>query len=76
MPYWLPFGIFTGLVAIVPFFGTLLSTTLPALFVLTAKGYHGFTPLGHALLVVGLGVVVLWRVADDAQRASTDTALS
>lgn len=58
VPYWLPFGIFTGLVAIVPFFGTLLSTTLPALFVLTGPGYHGFSPLGHALLVVGLGVVV------------------
>jgi predicted PurR-regulated permease PerM len=58
VPFWLPFGIFTGLVAIVPFFGTLVSTTLPALFVLTAPGYHGFSPLGHALLVVGLGVVV------------------
>jgi predicted PurR-regulated permease PerM len=58
VPFWLPFGIFTGLVAIVPFFGTLLSTTLPALFVLTGNGYHGFSPLGHALLVVGLGVVV------------------
>ena len=44
--------------AIVPFFGTLLSTTLPALFVLTGSGYHGFSPFGHALLVVGLGVVV------------------
>ena len=29
VPFSLPFGIFTGLVAIVPFFGTLLSTTLP-----------------------------------------------
>ena len=58
VPFWLPFGIFTGLVAIVPFFGTLLSTTLPALFVLTGPGYHAFGPLGHALLVVGLGVVV------------------
>ena len=58
VPFWLPFGIFTGLVAIVPFFGTLLSTTLPALFVLTGSGYHGFSPFGHALLVVGLGVVV------------------
>jgi predicted PurR-regulated permease PerM len=58
VPYWGVFGIFTGLVAIVPFFGTLLSTTLPALFVLTGVGYHGFSPLGHALLVVGLGVVV------------------
>src|SRR2546425_7238972 len=34
VPYWLAFGIFTGLVAIVPFFGTLVSTLLPALFVL------------------------------------------
>jgi len=58
VPFWLPFGIFTGLVAIVPFFGTLLSTTLPALFVLTGTSFHGFSPLGHALLVVGLGVVV------------------
>jgi predicted PurR-regulated permease PerM len=58
VPFSLPFGIFTGLVAIVPFFGTLLSTTLPALFVLTGSGYHGFSPFGHALLVVGLGVVV------------------
>ena len=32
VPYWLTFGIFTGLVSIIPFFGTLLSTTLPALF--------------------------------------------
>jgi len=58
VPYALVFGIFTGLVAIVPFFGTLLSTTLPALFVLTGQNYHGFSPLGHAFLVVGLGVVV------------------
>ena len=58
VPFSLPFGIFTGLVAIVPFFGTLLSTTLPALFVLTGPPFHGFSPLGHALLVVALGVVV------------------
>jgi len=58
VPFWLPFGIFTGLVAIVPFFGTLLSTTLPALFVLNGAGFHGFGPGAHALLVVGLGVVV------------------
>jgi predicted PurR-regulated permease PerM len=58
VPFSLPFGIFTGLVAIVPFFGTLLSTTLPALFVLTGEPFHGFSPLGHALLVVALGVVV------------------
>jgi len=53
VPYWLAFGIFTGLVAIVPFFGTLLSTLIPAAFVLTGPG--GGT---RALLVIGLGVVV------------------
>jgi predicted PurR-regulated permease PerM len=53
VPYWLTFGIFTGLVAIVPFFGTLLSTLVPALFVLSGPG--GGT---RALYVVGLGVVV------------------
>jgi predicted PurR-regulated permease PerM len=58
VPFWGVFGIFTGLVAIVPFFGTLLSTTLPALFVLTGLPFHGFSPFGHAMLVVGLGVVV------------------
>lgn len=58
VPFPLPFGIFTGLVAIIPFFGTLLSTTVPALFVLTGPEFHAFSPFGHALLVVGLGVVV------------------
>src|SRR5207245_10150283 len=36
VPYWLAFGIFTGLVAIVPFFGTLVSTILPALFMVAS----------------------------------------
>lgn len=58
VPFWLPFGIFTGLVSIIPFFGTLLSTTVPALFVLNGPGYHAFGGVGHALLVVGLGVVI------------------
>jgi predicted PurR-regulated permease PerM len=58
VPFSLPFGIFTGLVAIVPFFGTLVSTTLPALFVLNGPGVFGFSGFGHALLVVGLGVVI------------------
>ena len=53
VPYWLTFGIFTGLVAIVPFFGTLLSTTVPALFVLS--GPNGGT---RALYVIILGVIV------------------
>jgi predicted PurR-regulated permease PerM len=59
VPYSLTFGIFTGLVAVVPFFGTLLSTLVPALFVLNeTTPYHGMTGGGHAALVVGLGVVV------------------
>ena len=53
VPYWLTFGVFTGLVAIIPFFGTLFSTTLPALFVLGAPG--GGT---RAIYVLLLGVVV------------------
>jgi predicted PurR-regulated permease PerM len=51
VPYWLAFGIFTGLVAIVPFFGTLVSTILPALFVLD----QGITKV---VLVLVLGIVV------------------
>lgn len=53
VPYWLTFGVFTGLVAIIPFFGTLFSTTLPALFVMGAPG--GGT---RAIYVLLLGVVV------------------
>jgi predicted PurR-regulated permease PerM len=53
VPYWLTFGIFTGLVAVVPFFGTLVSTVLPALFVLGGPG--GGT---RALYVLALGVVI------------------
>jgi predicted PurR-regulated permease PerM len=51
VPYWLAFGIFTGLVAIVPFFGTLVSTILPSLFVLD----QGLTKF---FLVILLGIVV------------------
>jgi predicted PurR-regulated permease PerM len=58
VPFWLPFGIFTGAVAIVPFFGTLVSTLLPALFVLGGPGFHGLGPGTHALLVVLLGAVI------------------
>ncbi|MBA3889212.1 MAG: AI-2E family transporter [Gemmatimonadaceae bacterium] len=53
VPFFLAFGVFTGLVAIVPFFGTLVSTLLPALFVLGTPG--GGT---RALLVIGLGTVI------------------
>jgi len=53
VPYWLTFGVFTGLVAVVPFFGTLVSTILPALFVLGEPG--GGT---RAVWVIILGVVI------------------
>jgi predicted PurR-regulated permease PerM len=52
VPYALAFGVFTGVVVMVPFFGTLISTLLPAFFVLGSGG------LVHALLVVLLGVVI------------------
>ena len=53
VPYWLTFGVFTGLVAVVPFFGTLVSTILPALFVLGGPG--GGT---RAMWVIALGVII------------------
>jgi predicted PurR-regulated permease PerM len=52
VPYALAFGVFTGAVAIVPFFGTLFSTLLPAVFVLGTGG-----PM-HAFWVVLLGLGV------------------
>lgn len=52
VPFALAFGVFTGIAAIVPFFGTLVSTMLPALFVL------GQTGLAEAVLVALLGVGV------------------
>jgi predicted PurR-regulated permease PerM len=52
VPYWLTFGIFTGLAAIVPFFGSLVSTLLPAAFVLGQGG------VGRAVAVILLGIGV------------------
>jgi predicted PurR-regulated permease PerM len=52
VPFWLAFGIFTGLVAIVPFFGTLVSTLLPALFVVASGDWV------KVLLVILLGVLI------------------
>jgi predicted PurR-regulated permease PerM len=57
VPYWLAFGVFTGVVVIIPFFGTFFGTLLPALFVLGGPGFHGLGPGIHFLLVVGLGVL-------------------
>lgn len=52
VPYWLAFSIFTGVLVMVPFFGTLVSTVLPALLVL---GDRGVLP---ALAVASVGVIV------------------
>lgn len=53
VPYWLIFGVFSGVAALVPVFGVVLATALPALFVL--GGPDGPT---RAVLVVGVGVLV------------------
>lgn len=58
VPYWLTFGVFTGAVAIIPFFGTLISSTLPALFVLGGEGVFGLSAGSHAVLVMILGFVI------------------
>jgi len=52
VPYWLAFGIFTGVVAIVPFFGTLVSTALPALFVVGSGNWVQVV----AVLLLGVAV--------------------
>jgi predicted PurR-regulated permease PerM len=52
VPYFLAFGVFAGIAAIVPFFGTLFSTLVPALFALGVSG------LGKAIAVALLGVGV------------------
>lgn len=54
VPYPLAFGVFTGVVAIVPFFGTLVSTLLPALFVLGDGGFWQF--FWVAMLGVGVHI--------------------
>ena len=53
VPYALTFAVFTGLAVIIPFFGTLVSTALPAMFVIT--GPNGGT---RAIWVIVIGVVV------------------
>jgi predicted PurR-regulated permease PerM len=52
VPYFLAFGIFAGVAAIVPFFGTLFSTLIPALY---ALGIAGF-PKAVAVTLLGIGV--------------------
>ncbi|HEU4561059.1 MAG TPA: AI-2E family transporter [Longimicrobium sp.] len=52
VPYSLAFGVFTGVAVMVPFFGSLVSTVLPAMMVIGTGG------LVQALLVILLGVVI------------------
>lgn len=52
VPFSMAFGVFTGVAVMVPFFGTLVSTILPALFVLPTGG------IVQSLLVALLGVVI------------------
>jgi len=52
LQYFLAFGVFAGVAAIVPFFGTLFSTLIPALFALGVAG------LGKAIAVTLLGIGV------------------
>ncbi len=53
VPYWLTFGVLAAAAAIIPVYGVLLSTTVPALFVI--GGPNG---LSKAALVIGLGVLI------------------
>jgi predicted PurR-regulated permease PerM len=52
VPYFLAFGIFAGVAAIVPFFGTLFSTLIPALYALGVAGF----PKAVAVTLLGIGV--------------------
>ena len=52
VPFSLAFGVFTGAAVLVPFFGSLVSTVLPALMVVGTGG------LGQTFLVILLGVVI------------------
>ena len=52
VPYWLAFGLLAGVAAIVPFFGTLVSTVLPTLFVLSSGDWV------QAAAVAALGIAI------------------
>lgn len=66
VPYWLAFGLFAGVAALVPFFGSIVSTVLPALFVVgTGSWLQFFTvlALGVVVHVVGSNLIVPWIMA-------------
>ena len=52
VPYWLAFGVLAGVAAIVPFFGTMVSTVVPALFVVGTGSWI------RVAIVLLLGVLV------------------
>jgi predicted PurR-regulated permease PerM len=52
VPYWLAFGVLAGIAAVVPFFGTMVSTVVPALFVVGSGSWV------RVAVVLLLGVVV------------------
>ena len=65
VPFWLAFGLFTGVAALVPFFGTIISTILPALFVIQQGWLQVFAVLmlGIVVHVLGSHIVVPWIMA-------------
>jgi len=54
VPYWLAFSIFAGVAVMVPFFGTITSTLLPALLVLPERGAFAFFAVAMVGVVVHL----------------------
>jgi predicted PurR-regulated permease PerM len=66
VPYWLAFGLFAGLAALVPFFGSIISTILPALFVIGPGSWLqviAVLALGIVVHVVGSNLIVPWIMA-------------
>ncbi len=55
VPFALAFGVFTGAVTVIPFFGSLFSTVLPALLVLGSGSFVKFL----AVIALGVGVHLL-----------------
>ncbi|HWO89042.1 MAG TPA: AI-2E family transporter [Gemmatimonadales bacterium] len=54
VPFWLAFAIFTGVAVMVPFFGTIVSTLLPALLVLGDRGWLAFIAVAMVGVIVHL----------------------
>jgi predicted PurR-regulated permease PerM len=66
VPYWLAFGLFAGVAALVPFFGSIVSTVLPALFVIGPGSWLQVTAvlaLGIVIHVLGSNLIVPWIMA-------------